>query len=331
MSVDLRPPSALAEVRDLVKGLSQARLRKAEHRENEELHFSALIPLLTVIRRIGLAISKESADEWPPRIVDQTLQVYKDAANQVARMEKFQVERNDAYATHRDIHVAVENLYNRVIGELRQWIRPGLDAIAQSAILETELTRVREARKALEQAQARAEELVATAETLSGDLAAGSLASHYEQQASDHRKTASKFLGAAAIAATILLGGAFALLLTIDHGETVDWTNYARQLSVRLFVLGLGTYTVTFLIRGYRTNQHLRVVNDQKTNALKTFRLFQESAGQDDGTRDLVTAELVRAVFSADETGYLDQVPDRTIVDGQSGLIALLARGPSKS
>jgi len=35
---------------------------------------------------------------------------------------------------------------------------------------------------------------------------------------------------------------------------------------------------------------------------------------------------LVKAVFAADETGFLDNVADRTVVEGQTGLLALLAQ-----
>jgi hypothetical protein len=39
-----------------------------------------------------------------------------------------------------------------------------------------------------------------------------------------------------------------------------------------------------------------------------------------------LSTELVKAVFAAGETGFLDNAPDRTVVEGQSGMLALLTR-----
>ncbi|HRC12327.1 MAG: hypothetical protein IPJ15_09385 [Actinomycetales bacterium] len=47
--------------------------------------------------------------------------------------------------------------------------------------------------------------------------------------------------------------------------------------------------------------------------------------GGSDG-RQASTTELVKAVFTAGETGFLDNAPDRTVVEGQSGMLALLTR-----
>jgi len=74
-----------------------------------------------------------------------------------------------------------------------------------------------------------------------------------------------------------VLGAALAvvLFLTIEERPTSEWTAYLRDLGVRVFVLGLSLYAVGFMVKGYGA------VNEHKANALKTFRLFQESASHD--------------------------------------------------
>jgi hypothetical protein len=74
---------------------------------------------------------------------------------------------------------------------------------------------------------------------------------------------------------------------------------------------------------------HLKVLNEQKKNALDTYSLFVD-ATTSDAARDLVTGELVKSVFTPGETGYLDKSGDKTIIDSQSPILALLGRrGPS--
>jgi hypothetical protein len=134
------------------------------------------------------------------------------------------------------------------------------------------------------------------------------------------------FLVGAAVSAAVVAILAIILFVTIKDRPTSEWVAYIRDLGVRIFVLGIGLYVINFMVKGYRANQHLLVVNEHKANALKTFRLFQDAASGEGTTRDLITAELVKAVFAPDETGFLDHAPDRTVVEGQSGLLALLAQ-----
>jgi hypothetical protein len=78
---------------------------------------------------------------------------------------------------------------------------------------------------------------------------------------------------------------------------------------------------------------HLKVLNEQKQNALDTYSLFVD-ATTSDAARDLVTGELVKSVFTPGETGYLDKSGDKTIIDSQSrsspfwAAAALRARHP---
>jgi hypothetical protein len=321
-----QPDTRLKDLRTHLKALSDRSLMEAEHIENAELHFTQAVPKLRVLRRLGEAFAQEHEDEMPTQIVEQIRQTYATAAKMVERMIDFKVEANNAYAAHREIVGQVDQLYNTTINNLRPHIRAKSNVTALAEQLEQKISAAEEMQQKYEELNHAADVLVRQAETLAGELAAGSLSSYYDGQANKHRETSKWYLIGAAAGAALVATLAVILFVTIDDHPATEWTAYIRDLGVRVFVLGLGLYVVGFMVKGYRANQHLLVVNEHKANALKTFRLFQESASEDSPTRDLITAELVKAVFAADETGFLDNAPDRTVVDGQSGLLALLAQ-----
>jgi len=127
-------------------------------------------------------------------------------------------------------------------------------------------------------------------------------------------------------AATVGLGIWLFSTLHVDLNARAgtEWAEFTRSLVVRLFFVGIATYALTFCVRGYRIGKHLQVVNEQKRNALDTYSLFT-AAITSDTLRDVVTAELVKAVFASSDTGYLSETQDRTVVENQgSGILSLL-------
>lgn len=316
----------MRDLRDLAKVLSDGRLAEAERSDLIAYHFVESVRQLRVLRRLGLAFANEREDEMPPQIAQQVREVMRKASEQLDAMVGFQVEQPNAEQVHRQIASEVLSGYNTMVGTLRVHIRGNVDSAAAVTRLDDSTARAERLVADVEATHERAESLVNRGETLTAEIAAGTLSSYYDKQAQHHKDVSKTFLVAAGVAAATVAILAVVLFVTIEERATSEWTAYVRDLGVRVFVLGLGLYVVSFMVRAYRANQHLLVINAHKANALKTFLLFQASASEDGGSRDLITAELVKAVFAADETGFLENAPDRTVVDGQTGLLALLAQ-----
>lgn len=317
-----------SQMRDLaepLKQLSDAKLDQAERATSPRLNFTPAINQVRVIRRLARAFALEYEDELPSNVPDLARQSLNEVSKLVGQMVDFDPEGENAYGVQQSLLNQTHSLFTRWVVELRPHIRGRVDtteSVARAARMADEAdTLLRKTREAVEESG----KLLETATTLGAEMAAGNLSRYYDEQAARHTKLASKFLLAGAVWAAGLASGAVPLLLSIEARSSDHWTGYLRDLSVRVFVVGLGLYVLGFLAKSYRANQHLRVVNEHKGNALKTFRLFQESVSGDSAARDLITAELVKAVFAADETGFLDNTPDRTVVEGQAGLIAMLA------
>jgi len=70
-------------------------------------------------------------------------------------------------------------------------------------------------------------------------------------------------------------------------------------------------------MRNHRSQSHLAVVNNQKAEALKTFKTFIESAESSE-IRDAVLLETTRSIFSPTVTGFLgpnEELPSSPIFD----------------
>lgn len=313
-------------LREQLAGMKEPLLAEAERRDLTQYHFAESVRQVRVIRRLGEAFAEERSDEMPPNIADQVLQCLERTSTAVGSMIEFQVEQPQAQQAHANITQQISSDYNTFVSSLRIHIRGQVDKAAAVHRLEEATASAKSLVESVQETSDQAKELIERAEGLTAEIAAGTLSTYYDKQAGKHSTAARNFMIAAGIAAVVVAVAAVLLFRSLDEGADSRWTAYARDLGVRIFALGLGLYLVNFLVKGYRANGHLRVVNEHKANALKTFLLFQASASEDGGTRDLITAELVKAVFAASDTGFLDHTPDTTVIDGQAGLIAMLAQ-----
>lgn len=313
-------------LREHLSGMKNSLLTQAERDDLTQYHFAEAVRQVRVIRRLGEAFAQERADEMPTQIADQVKQCLQHTSGAVQSMIDFQVEQPNAEQAHRQITQQVASQYNTMVNTLRTHIRGQADKAAAIERLDQATDAANTLIEMAKQSHKRADELVDRAEGLTAEIAAGTLSTYYDKQAAKHTTAARNFMIAAGLVAAAVGIASIPLFHSLNEGADTQWTAYARDLGVRVFALGIGLYLVTFLVRGYRANEHLRVVNEHKANALKTFLLFQESASEGDGTRDLITAELVKAVFASSETGFLDHSPDTTVIEGQAGLIALLAQ-----
>lgn len=210
--------------------------------------------------------------------------------------------------------------------------------LATSAATNAELlditARTRKAAAEAEQAVAAALEKLGAADGLLGSLrtaaantGVANLSGLYRSQADAHAGQARSFLIAGAVAFVILVVSGWVLLheplpTTAGADPLVD---YVRQLVPRVLLLGAIAYALRFALQNFRANRHLQVLNEQRRNALDTFPLLSAAASNDD-TRNVLIAELVRAVFAATPTGFVADGTDRTIVEESTSVARDLFR-----
>lgn len=188
---------------------------------------------------------------------------------------------------------------------------------ASSAILER-----------MRSAEADATALHTALKAKAADVGTLKLAFYYEEEAKKHARVAWITVGglAAVTAASVYIGFQILEGIPIPEEKSDDWTFFARNALARAFIVAALSYGIAFTARIYRSNAHLRAVYMQKASALKTYHLFSASRSNEDD-RTMILAELVRAVFSAADTGVLDKGgSDHTVVETAVPIAAALAR-----
>jgi hypothetical protein len=159
--------------------------------------------------------------------------------------------------------------------------------------------------------------------TSSASQAASDLSTFYQSQAEAHRGIAQRFLVYGGVSGVILTGLTVWLFFASPPDYTAtdsagQWIEVIRATVARLAILSLAGFVVAFCARNYRVNMHLEVLNKRRENALNTFGLMQASVTGDDA-RNIVVSELVRSVFTSDDTGYLTGETERTIIESPGG------------
>lgn len=314
------------ELSDLTDGRLEALPRPAEL---GSLNFTKSTEELQTAVRYLRALDAEP----PAEVSDNNVSLGNSLVDQlravVQQMEAYDLQSPSASAEHPGIVNTAHSLRNQVLDNIRPQIRATEQQERLTATeAETLLSELRTAR-------AEGQTIVSDLQVSAGRAAAGTLSGFYSGEATDRQDAANKFLIAGALVAATLLGLALWLLLTV-HVDTSatssqEWVELVRNLVVRLAILGLVSYALTFCVRGYRSNQHLAIMNKQKKVALDTYPLFFDATSLASEARDVITAALVQTVFSPADTGLLDSSGDRTIIEGQGSqlLTALIARRPT--
>jgi hypothetical protein len=306
-----------------LKKLTDKQLKAARHDELEEMSLSETVDSIRVIRRLAQALDQTPEDELPDNARQRSHQLLEQLVGIVDQMVAFTLVAPNAHQTRQQLQAQVKNHYDTWRTELRPHIRAEVGALAQLRDLQEQDEALHQLRERAAATAAEADALLEKVQRLAGEVGAGQLSKHYRDQADDYRATAKWFLIVSGGLAILL--GVLSWILFSDIETGGEWTEFAREALARLFFLGIVGYALTFAVRGYRANTHLRVVNQQKANALDTYILFQESATSEVG-KEAITLELVRAVFSQSDSGFLDGGSDRTIIEEQGApMMGLLA------
>lgn len=306
-----------------LKKLSDKQLDAARHLEMKELSFDEAVKQVEVVRRLARALDQSPLDELPDPTRNGSEQSLGQVVSLVEQMTALTLLHPQAHQVQASLVREVQNHYNTWRSDFRQHIRGDVSSLARSRDLEEQAENLHELQARAADATAQAEALLDKVGRLAGEVGAGELSKHYRGQAEDHEKAATQFLVASGVLAVVL--GVLSWVLFGGIATDGETTEFLREALARLFFLSLVGYALSFAVRGYRANTHLRVVNQQKANALDTFILFQASATSDVG-KEAITLELVRAVFSQSDSGFLDGGSDRTIIEEQGApMMGLLA------
>lgn len=134
----------------------------------------------------------------------------------------------------------------------------------------------------------------------------------YEKQAKGHFVASMLWVLAGGLALIFTIGFAWKSLHYLQSltGEIHPYI-IAGHISIKLFIMGLGSSILYWSLKNYRLSKHNEFLNKQKELALKTFKEFSTSAGTDSELRRTVLNKITGTIFDAQDMGYLGNHRDR--------------------
>lgn len=249
-------------------------------------------------------------------------------ANVLKRIERFEVSP-DADANPNQERV---NILDELLGH-RNWLvkfaRPFRAPGSGSDAIQAELQLLRNARAETERVREEAKGALESIRTRAADTGAVSAATLYKDraEAEDHDATiALRWVGAAM---TGFVVSALVMFVWLAPDPDAKTGAVISAVAGRALVLATVAYGITFFAKNFRAHRHLAAVNRFKANALEATPLLREGIATDD-QRDVIVAELVRAVFAVPDTGFVDANGESvTIQTPVHALLSGVGRSPS--
>lgn len=189
---------------------------------------------------------------------------------------------------------------------------------------ERERQRTRALEQRLSELDKKLEEMTALAEAqrdVTSASGATELAEAYSREADRHARGWKSWLGAL-IGAVVLAGGVGAAVIAIAHpARQATNGEIATSIAIQILVVGLSIYLVRMAGTQFRAHRHLEAVNRSKAAALATFNRIVSGPSESE-VRTAVAAVLAQAVFTSEETGFIDGGADHvTLVERAIGPI----------
>ena len=295
----------------------------------ERLNFEDAVKYLRTIRQVTDALSAEDPDDVPESLIAEANAHFGTLGQLVGQIAPFDVAASSNPVALRDsISTAIKNERDWFL----RYVKPQIGGVSEERIA-SRLAAVEQLSAVVKANAEQSEQILKSLRAQSGTAAAITLSPRFEAQARSHRDQAFKWLVFGAVIVVLTGVAAFYFLVIATPGtQGLDassaWFTYVHELVPRLFVLGVLVYLVTFASRNYRVNKHLQIVYEQRKNALDTCSLFT-SASQDESIRNAAAAEIVRAIFQLQDSGYLSATQERTIVEAVPGFPSLFpTKGP---
>ena len=244
------------------------------------------------------------------------------------RMERFEVSPDaDANPNQERMKILDELLGHR--NWLVKFARPFRASGSGSDAIQAELQLLRNARAETERVREEAKSALESIRTRAADTGAVSAATLYKDRATAEDQDATTALWWVAAAMAGFIVSALVMFVWLAPDPDAKTGAAISAVAGRALVLATVAYGITFFAKNFRAHRHLAAVNRFKANALEATPLLREGIATDD-QRDVIVAELVRAVFAVPETGFVDAHGESvTIQTPVHALLSGVGRSPS--
>ena len=245
-------------------------------------------------------------------VAQQTLATFRTMKGFAPAAQGNPQQRDAIFAQVRDYYETVfENVMKarayllKVTSDFDQIERDARSAVSRVAALIDEQQKSQETtEKSLAAQMADAQGVLETVRRSAAEVGVSRSAVFFREEALEHKESSRMWLIATGVLAgiTVAFGVASYLYQTNAAADPSPWR--AVQLTIaKLIVFSILASAVVWSGRIYRAHRHNFVVNKHRENALSTFQLFAEAAG-DSQTKSAVLLQATQAIFAPQDTGY---------------------------
>lgn len=93
--------------------------------------------------------------------------------------------------------------------------------------------------------------------------------------------------------------------------STNEIFNYPLLVS-KFLIISFIIYIITFCFKQYSINKHLQTINQQRKNAINSYKLFEASLDKNDGAKKILMLELAKAIYELSQTGFIAKGNENT-------------------
>ena len=138
---------------------------------------------------------------------------------------------------------------------------------------------------------------------LAEEIGVSKQARYFQAEARGHSKAATCWLICTAISVGVLLGYTGGLLYLWDHFYASTSYMTAQLVLAKILVFTTLSFGVYMSAKNYFARQHNAVVNKHRQNALCTYEVIVEAAGEQ-ANRDIILAKAADCIFTAQPTAF---------------------------
>lgn len=148
------------------------------------------------------------------------------------------------------------------------------------------------------------DEIITQAREASAAAGAAVFTKDFDQEATDQKTAAFRWLIATSVLAVLTLASAI-VTWAVGLTTNLDGFNLLQAFGGKIAILIVFFTATLWCGRVYRALMHQATLNRHRALGLQTFQAFS-AAASDDASKDAVLLETTRAIFSLGSTGYLD-------------------------
>lgn len=281
-----------------------------------DLNFTAGVPYFERLLKLYRDLHDSSLDGLSHSALSQLRTHAEQALTLLKQVVNFEVTQHSSPVQVRDtlinqIRDAYDGHFQVVEPHIAYAIRKGTDFEALEREARETVTEIKKAAGELksqsDETMREMQSVLKSVREAAAQVGVAQHATHFKDQAVEHRKDARRWLWTSAVLALLGILTLFGLFVWPFHPE-VTFENTAQVIyavASRVLVFSVIYYAILWAARNFMAQRHNYIVNKHRQNALSTFETFVKAAGDDQDVKNSVLLQAAQSIYGPQASGYI--------------------------